>query len=358
MKILEQTSNLISFRVSDVPLATQPLATAKPHLHLERRLGRPVEACSGYTDNLVEDVSVNPLLASAKLAFDQHRPLSLSPDMIWLTLLQGVAEHLYSKKVSGPASEEHQVMCRHPVVVSTAELPVGSPESDWSSIIFDAADQAKELVTADIAELFSVSFSTTTPVAKATFDLTLLAGLNRYLTVFDALAICGFPCITLEGTVDDWRRIDDSLELLDLLDLPVWTKKLRQITAKFVSASQGNPDISFWEQMVYKRRGGICKKSDIISGWISNLFPYGARFGSIAQPRRLNGQDQTDIVDFPSGLGCVPMASERDSQVDIHAGLIGVAQHDDLTLRAKLGWAIQRRSSISRLIDEVSQNPS
>src|SRR6185503_1625512 len=36
----------------------------------------------------------HPLIASAALAYKKHLPLILSPDLIWLTILQGVAQHI------------------------------------------------------------------------------------------------------------------------------------------------------------------------------------------------------------------------------------------------------------------------
>jgi hypothetical protein len=357
MKTIKKTDNAVSFQVSDVEQATDKLATAKPNAYLAGRIGRPVEACSTYTTNLVRDVTVNPLLAAAKLAFDQHRPLCLSPDMIWLTVLQGVAEHLYAKSITLMVDNSASAIKRHSLNVSTETLPIGSPESDWAVIIADAANQARQIIDSELAELFSVTFSTTTSLERSAFDLTLLAGLDRYLTMFDALAICGFPSITLEGTVDDWKQLQAAVALTQQCCMPAWTQSLRKIASHFVSAAEGKPSLGYWEQMVYRKRDGICHASDIISGWIGDLFPYGARFGSVSQKRQLRGQDQTDIVDFPNGLGRVSMLTQRSSRIDIHAGLIGVEQLEDLTLRPKIGWTVQRQSTVERLIEEVAAHP-
>jgi Domain of unknown function (DUF4419) len=42
---------------------------------------------------LVPD-GVHPLLSAVGRAFAEHRPLVLSPDAVWLTVMQGVAQHV------------------------------------------------------------------------------------------------------------------------------------------------------------------------------------------------------------------------------------------------------------------------
>jgi Domain of unknown function (DUF4419) len=40
--------------------------------------------------------SPNPLISAAHLSFAEHYPLKLTPDVIWLVILQGVATHINS----------------------------------------------------------------------------------------------------------------------------------------------------------------------------------------------------------------------------------------------------------------------
>ncbi|MFM8214988.1 MAG: hypothetical protein ACKN82_10145 [Pirellula sp.] len=52
-----------------------------------------LESCSRYHGKLVDGVLCHPLLGALHLAFAGHRPVCLSPDIIWLTLTQGLAFH-------------------------------------------------------------------------------------------------------------------------------------------------------------------------------------------------------------------------------------------------------------------------
>ena len=73
----------ITFAVHEVERTTQPLPTRKTQLALKSLINSQVEACSDYTADCVHRVGFYPLLAADHFSFSQHRPLVLSPDMIW-----------------------------------------------------------------------------------------------------------------------------------------------------------------------------------------------------------------------------------------------------------------------------------
>src|SRR5262245_15945299 len=84
----------VTFAVSDVTPATTPLPEAPYHQAVANFLAGPVEACTHYHGRLVAHVRSHPLLAALHAAFCQHRPVCLSPDILWLTLTQGLAHHV------------------------------------------------------------------------------------------------------------------------------------------------------------------------------------------------------------------------------------------------------------------------
>ena len=47
-----------------------------------------------YHGRLLERVAYHPVVAAVHRAFMDHHPLCLSPDMIWLMIIQGVANHI------------------------------------------------------------------------------------------------------------------------------------------------------------------------------------------------------------------------------------------------------------------------
>ncbi len=91
---MDKTLVSCTFAVSDVETATGPLREVPYREAVASFLRGPVESCSRYRGKLVADVVWHPLIAALQGAFTSHRPLTLSPDIIWLTITQGLAIHI------------------------------------------------------------------------------------------------------------------------------------------------------------------------------------------------------------------------------------------------------------------------
>src|SRR5215470_9457209 len=81
---------MTTFRVDEVKDATDRLAT--------RPLGEqyPCALAIGGDPStpVIDHGDTHALLGAVGIAFAQHRPLVLSPDAVWLTIAQGVAQHV------------------------------------------------------------------------------------------------------------------------------------------------------------------------------------------------------------------------------------------------------------------------
>lgn len=97
---------------------------------------RTVEACSRYHGRLVGYVSSHPVIESIHRAYADHRPLVLSPDIIWLLIAQGFAQH-----INANAEELRPKLVRHAgkidLEVRRDDFQKGSLENPWSEV-FDA----------------------------------------------------------------------------------------------------------------------------------------------------------------------------------------------------------------------------
>ena len=79
------------FPVDDVdPAAEPPDRTCT----LRELLGDALAIGGDEELRVLSEGAVHPLLAATHLAFAEHRPLVLSPDAVWLTIAQGVAQHV------------------------------------------------------------------------------------------------------------------------------------------------------------------------------------------------------------------------------------------------------------------------
>ena len=199
-----------TFSVSDVSPATTPLAevpykeaveallnTSVPERRSRSAMPRPVEACARYHGQLVAGVPFHPVVAAVHRAFMDHRPLWLSPDIIWLMICQGVANH-----INANADALRSRFVRHDgkvkIRVRRDDFIKGSPENPWALAIEELTSQVAEHIGSEF-NLFQVQFTTTGPVERAVLGVVLLDAMQSYFA-YDVVSLCGIPAISLTGT--------------------------------------------------------------------------------------------------------------------------------------------------------------
>ena len=348
----------ITFAVHEVERATDPLPTLKTHLALKTLLGAGVESCCDLTADCVRRVEFHPLLAAAHLAFNQHRPLVLSPDMIWVAIVQGVAQHV----------RNHGERLRHLFVGHAGKLEIridrsdfhkGSPENAWEGVIGDLSIAIRGHLGATYDRLVA-DFGTTGPVERTACEVALLDMFQPYFE-YRMVGICGIPEVTLEGTTDDWRRLGEKVEHLAPYDLGWWLPAVRSACGQFVRASAGDIDLAHWRD-IYKREEAY--GWDVINGWLVTLVPYlkNRRTGnfSVRNPLLDDPGARVTTDDLPSGVSLVPFrcrwsGRDEDDAMEFLGGFLGVMQDPStLALRPKLGWAVRRGSSLDQSLARLS----
>ena len=152
------------------------------------------------------------------------------------------------------------------------------------------------------------------------------------------MCVCGIPQITLTGSVDDWQRMRERMEIFESFGMDWWVQRLRPILDQFVLAAAGEPDREFWQGM-YKfrpRRFGPYDAS-MVTGWVVDLFPY---LGDASNRKRNHavddgGRREVAAGAFPPGLCKVSVrlrlvdADRRElstRDLDLVAGLFGLQQ--------------------------------
>lgn len=264
-----------TFRVDDVKPATDRPET--------RRFGDTVTVkgalvIGGDLDMQVADVSTHALLGSVHRAFAEHRPLVLSPDVVWLTIAQGVAQHI---RLHAEALRSRLV--RHE---GKKKLVVG-----WNGAFPTEPGPIAEIVKAfraalgaeigdGRARLLTCDFSTTTDVERTASEIILLDAFSPFFDL-ELRCVCGIPEITLTGTPADWQAIRTRIDVLtelcldstrgSLADLRFWTSSLVPIADRLVAAASGKPDAAFFRE-IYKPKQAY--GAERITGWIARLYPY------------------------------------------------------------------------------------
>jgi hypothetical protein len=322
-----------------------------------------VEASSQYHGRLVAKVAFHPLIACLHRAFNDHRPVSLSPDMIWLLICQGVADHI---NVNAEKLRSRFVQHAGKIVLTVRrdDFIKGSPENPWAEVFPEFTRQIRDHIGRSTHDFFTPCFSTTGATEKAAFELALMDAMQSYFD-YRTSSICGIPAITLEGTADDWRVILDRVDRLPEFDLAWWLPVLKKALGQFVEAADGRPDMDFW-QSLYKYQ--TVSGGSRVTGWINAFFPYfhnssggTGQNPSVAQwaermrrhadgtagPIRYPGHGsyfESAIDRFPCGLARVPLLwqyASRQFTMHLVGGFVGVFQEPEtLCLRPQIGWAV------------------
>lgn len=337
-----------------------------------------LEACSLREVGLVSGITHHPLVAALGLAYAGHRPVALSPDMVWLLICQGVAQH-----INNNSEALRPEFVAHPGRL-TLELRregvepfrKGFPDNPWPEAFAGFSSQIRQHIGPK-HDLFVSTFTTTGPVERAASEIVLLDSMQRYFHYGLSQFICGIPTVTLEGTAEDWETIAQRVDGFMALDLDWWLDPLRPILGQFACAAAGQVDADFWRSM-YR----ICPPHQSCSlesaaGWIALFFPYltdrdgrptrrNPRLSGERDPEELlhpeiagrSSQSESAMQpgflyqqNVPSGMAKAPFTwqerrpngdLDRRWNMELLAGFVGVAQDaTSLRLRPEIGWAVR-----------------
>ncbi|MCA9802943.1 MAG: DUF4419 domain-containing protein, partial [Cyanobacteria bacterium HKST-UBA02] len=359
----------ISFRVHDVEPASEPLPERLTVAVLERLLqhqsmspeeDQTILSCSDYNCKSVDEVYNNPLFSAVHLAYAGHRPLVLSPDMIWIAVVQGFAQHINNN----PEKYRHRFVSHEGKLLVTASVPgldARSPESDWGAGIEALAREVETIIGERFASL-SCDFTTSGAIEKLACQVALLDTFQNYFTLV-LFSGCGIPSVTLLGEASDWALLVRKLDLLEGFDLDWWLPAVREIADNLWQTAMGSPDLSFWQN--------ICKDEEVyagtrINGWIVKLFPYlkDSLTGccTVRNPLLFDDVFGFGSDSLPSGISQVPFyfADLRTGEVfemEMLSGFFGVQQDPaDRSLRPRLGWAVRHAPASSRIISGLKKD--
>ena len=244
------TFSQITITCDNVDVATSPLPEVSYVRAMEKLVDGKIEACETNLrkDKLVSS-SINPFIAAVHRAYAEHRPLSISPDMIWLLICQGFSKHIdyNSEKLRDKFVDfEGKKKINIRTESLSSEFKKGSPNSPWKLAFPAFTSSIKKYVGPELHHLFIQSFSTTTFMEKAAFEITLMDGMDHYFD-YQMSTMCGIPAITLEGTPKDWREIKSNLQKFKGYEIDHWIMALEPIIEEFYKASKDKINHEFFE---------------------------------------------------------------------------------------------------------------
>ena len=289
-----------------------------------------------------------PLFSMLVYAYSNHRPIVLTPDVVWLVICQG-----FSNYVNENADKLRDLFVDHSgkmtlAVRSRADLT--SREADWETLLDSFGKQIEKNTKGKLAKTVKADFTTSGKAEKLASQITLMDIVSPYFEYISFYVMCGIPSVTLEGTPRDWSRLLKKVNMLDKYGMGWWADDLRPILKQFVCASKGKPDYQFWKNIVkvqpvdeVEEPGcGDVEGATLLDGWFLKLFPFSAS-GRTPEAVYSDHEMISEMVSVPFRYQVLGGGGEvvSDTPLELYAGLVGV-EEDPVTyaMRAKVGWMV------------------
>lgn len=332
-------------------------------------------------DNLA-DFGTHPVIIGYLKAYQNHYPITISPDIAWLLICQGFANHVNND----PENVRSQLVNFEGKKTLTVERDMKQLKNladfQWETVFPEFADQIAGFTGKALIDHLSADFTTTTPSVLVASQITLMESMKEFFNYKVMLMGCGLPEVTVEGSVKDWEKILKKLDYLAEYDLKWWTSELKPVIQKIVDTKKGKLDKQFWMNMVKYHKLGVYGSYDGIDGWLLKFYPYlqgGAPpapkvmankgpAGDIMIPntsdpsyktrtlylRRSRFREIKSINDLPKELANVPFLVEvTDGQgivkqsfnMEFWAGFMGVKQDpQSFNVKPEIGWAVNLKT--------------
>ena len=296
-------------------------------------------------------------------AYAEHRPLVLSPDMVWLLISQGFARY-----VNAHSDELRNQIVSHTekmdLVVET-EKDLLHEDADWKKLIAGFAAQINEYTKGDVGKTITADFTTTGVTERIVSQVTLMETVKTYFDYVVHYMGCGIPSITLMGTPQDWQKVLEKTEQLEKHGMGDWFKSLKPILTEFIKASEGKPNQAFWQNMVKKENpdklvgNKVCdfRKPTVLDGWMLKLFPdeNGQTLDQVPHIHEMPSERvyvdfRYQVIDIANGNVIV------DTPMELIAGYIGT-EVDTLThaLTPKMGWMVRQIESNEKIVESLKK---
>jgi hypothetical protein len=155
--------------------------------------------------------------------------------------------------------------------------------------------------------------------------------------------MCGIPKVTLEGTLEDWTKLQEKVIELRRwnLDMDFWLNRLDPVICKLIETYKGEIDEDFWARIVTSEGFGSGSRG-IVGGWLSAFYPYEK------DGEKVKGGYLIAPYDIPDGRVAVPFTTDtglNSFNLKFIAGFLGAQQQtlensDEMVVSPIIGWFI------------------
>ena len=283
-------------------------------------------------------------------AYKNHYPITVTPDMIWILILQGFSRFM----------EKYENLVRERFVNFTGKKdlkverldysPQSATKEVWDGIIKEFVEKIGKNVGQETIDNLECNFSTTSPAALVTSQVSIMSAMKQYFTYRVLMAGCGISSITLEGSLQDWEKIKSKLEFLSTKALKWWTKHLIPIIDNIIATkkyynSKGKLSkelIEFWKGMIRLKGKGDMYDPHMVNGWIVKFIPNLSNEKPEVYEEIYETNVPDQIISCPMELIWLSMNGKKvDFQCSLASGFYGMIQDKQtFNVRPVIGYAI------------------
>lgn len=257
----------------------------RKHLHIRSGDNEPLEIIH-YNFDTEEKSFFNEnkksLIQGLVEAYKNHYPITITPDMIWLLFLQGYSRFMekYHESI-----RSNYVNFENKKTISLTRFnmtPEKATKEDWKDIIDEFTQNIKNEIGENIISNLESNFTTTSSASLTTSQVSIMSAMKNYFTYELSFIGCGVSSITLEGSLEDWKKIKSKLVFFSKKEMGLlwWIKHLIPIIDKIIMTKEyysQNKDINdeirnFWKDII-RVKIGYDYDPNIINGWIIKFIP-------------------------------------------------------------------------------------
>ena len=317
-----------------------------------------VGASPNFYTTKVYTKGISNILQGFYSAYENHLPIRLTPDIIWLLIVQGFAQHVnYNAEYLRNRFVNFENKKKLELIITKYHSYKQMKPEDYENLFENMAEQIKKNIGEELVNTIDFNFSTSNKITKIVGYTSIMSAMKKYFEFRGACHSCNYPYIILEGSLEDWESILKKAKTLSKYDLKNWAAILEFVLTKIIETKKGKINKDFWKEILYPDKvdeeieiGEYEYKTikvDGIKGWLLLFFPY-FKDGIIRYDENLKTED---IWRLPDRLLKTPLIMKSDDEgitnMIIYSGFIGMSVDKDKNnlVTPEIGWYVKKNRS-------------
>ena len=313
-------------------------------------------ASPNFYTSIVYTKGINNILQGFYSAYENHLPIRLTPDIIWLLIVQGFSHHVnYNSKELREKFVNFEGKKKLEIIIPKYHSYKQMKSEDYAELFEKLTEKIKENVGEELINTIDFNFSTSNEITKVVGYASIMSSLKKFFEFRGFCHMCNYPYIILEGKLEDWESILKKTKDLSKYDLERWTSMLEIPLKEIIETKKGNINKQFWKNILYPDK--IDEKIEIgdykyktiqvdgINGWLLTFFPYYID----GYFRYTNSIKTKDLWRIPEKILKTPLLMKSDDEGEtpmiIYSGFLGmkVDKEKNNLVTAEIGWYVKEK---------------